>query len=155
TVIGNRATFNKKTYFEEGRSWYQWHQVTWRSDAHPFYITFAFVATHNHFVLDRGGKVFKQSAPVIKLPKDATEDQHLELLGVLNSSAACFWLKQVSHSKGNATAASGIPDQPWSWNWEFTGTKLQEFPLPASLPLDRARELDSLAQRLSSLEPSA
>ena len=31
-------------------------------------IAFAFVATHNHFVLDRGGKVFKQSAPVIKLP---------------------------------------------------------------------------------------
>ena len=23
-------------------------------------IAFAFVATHNHFVLDRGGKVFKQ-----------------------------------------------------------------------------------------------
>ena len=35
-------------------------------------ITFAFVATHNHFVLDRGGKVFKQSAPVIKLPAGAT-----------------------------------------------------------------------------------
>ena len=33
----------------------------------PLSIAFAFVATHNHFVLDRGGKVFKQSAPVIKL----------------------------------------------------------------------------------------
>ena len=31
----------------------------------PLSITFAFVATHNNFVLDRGGKVFKQSAPII------------------------------------------------------------------------------------------
>ncbi len=61
---------------------------------------FAFVATHNHFVLDRGGKVFNRSAPVIKLPDEATEDDHLALLGVLNSSTACFWLKQVSYHKG-------------------------------------------------------
>ena len=58
-------------------------------------IAFAFVATHNHFVLDRGGKVFKQTAPIIKLPADATEDDHLALLGLLNSSTACFWMKQV------------------------------------------------------------
>ena len=64
-------------------------------------LHFAFVATHNHFVLDRGGKVFKRSAPVIKLPKGATEDDHLALLGVLNSSTACFWLKQNSHDKGS------------------------------------------------------
>ena len=63
-------------------------------------IAFAYVATHNHFVLDRGGKVFKQTAPVIKLPQGATEDEHLALLGVLNSSTACFWLKQSSHNKG-------------------------------------------------------
>ncbi|MFO7283589.1 MAG: BREX-2 system adenine-specific DNA-methyltransferase PglX, partial [Thermobifida fusca] len=37
----------------------------------------------------------------------------------------------------------------------FAGTKLQEFPLPDSLPLERARELDALAQQLSLLEPSA
>ena len=65
----------------------------------PLSITFAFVSTHNHFVLDRGGKVFKQSAPVIKLPQGASEDEHLALLGVLNSSTACFWLKQVSHER--------------------------------------------------------
>ena len=68
----------------------------------PLSIVFAFVATHNHFVLDRGGKVFKQSAPVIKLPPSATEDDHLALLGLLNSSTACFWMKQVCHDKGGA-----------------------------------------------------
>jgi hypothetical protein len=29
------------------------------------------------------------------LPSEATEDDHLALLGLLNSSTACFWMKQV------------------------------------------------------------
>ena len=44
---------------------------------------------------------------MIKLPESATEDDHLALLGVLNSSTACFWLKQVSHNKGNRAAIGG------------------------------------------------
>ena len=74
----------------------------------PLSIAFAFVATHNHFVLDRGGKVFKQTAPVIKLPADATEEDHLALLGLLNSSTACFWMKQVFHDKGSSGIGRGI-----------------------------------------------
>ena len=50
-------------------------------------------------MLDRGGKVFNRTAPVIKLPAAATEDDHLGLLGLLNSSTACFWLKQVCFQK--------------------------------------------------------
>ena len=45
-----------------------WHELYADKLRTPLSIAFAFVATHNHFVLDRGGKVFKQSAPVIKLP---------------------------------------------------------------------------------------
>ena len=48
-------------------------------------IAFAFVSTHNHFVLDRGGKVFIQSAPVINLPTSTSEEDHFGLLGLLNS----------------------------------------------------------------------
>ncbi|SCL20091.1 BREX-2 system adenine-specific DNA-methyltransferase PglX [Micromonospora inyonensis] len=118
-------------------------------------IAFAFVATHNHFVLDRGGKVFKQSAPVIKLPEEASEDDHLRLLGYLNSSTACFWLKQVSHNKGNGGIGGGIGDEDWEPRYEFTGTKLQDFPLPEVYPFGRARLLDSLAQQLASLTPAA
>ena len=73
----------------------------------PLSIAFAFVATHNHFVLDRGGKVFNQSAPIIKLSADATEDDHLALLGLLNSSTACFWMKQVFHNKGQERYRGG------------------------------------------------
>jgi len=148
--LGNRATFSKQTYFAEGRPWYEWHQLPKDVGAHGWSITFAFVATHNHFVLNRGGEAFNHSAPVIKLGEGVSEEQHLELLGVLNSSTACFWLKQVSQKKG------GDADVPWLRTWEFTGTRLQRFPLPAELPLGSGRALDTLGQELGkSSQPAA
>ena len=116
---------------KRGMSWYEYSFLNVSRARAKFLIAFAFVATHNHFVLDRGGKIFKQSAPVIKLPEGATEDDHLALLGVLNSSTACFWLKQVSHNKGRPGAEQAGADEPWEHRFEFTGTKLEEFPLPA------------------------
>lgn len=112
----------------------------------PFGITFAFVATHNHFVLDRGGKVFNQTAPVIKLPADATEDDHLALLGPLNSSTACMWMKQVFFCKGGQGINEGHKSENWEQFYEHDSTKLARFPLPpnrdATIPW--ARALDAL-----------
>ena len=137
--------------------WYEFGELYRDKLRVPRRITFAFVATHNHFVLDRGGKVFKQSAPVIKLPEGASEDDHLALLGVLNSSTACFWLKQVSHNKGSTVDTHGARQTTVAWEnfYEFTGTKLEQFPLPAVLPLEFGRKLDGLAQELAAVEPSA
>jgi hypothetical protein len=154
TVMGNRATFSKTTYFEEGRPWFEWHQLTRDADASVMTITFAFVATHNHFVLDRGGKVFKQSAPVIKLPEGASVEEHLRLLGVLNSSVACFWLKQNSHNKGRPGAEQAGADEAWEHRYEFTGTTLQDFPLPTPTPVKRAKLLDDLAHDLQEQNPA-
>ncbi|WP_046471921.1 BREX-2 system adenine-specific DNA-methyltransferase PglX [Allosalinactinospora lopnorensis] len=155
TELGNRATFSGGTYFSDNHPWWGWHQLPKDQGASDWSITFAFVATHNHFVLDRGGKVFKQSAPVIKLREGASEEDHLRLLGLLNSSTACFWLKMVSHSKGTEGHQSGIKTELWEQFYEFTGTKLEKFPLPSSYPTTLATELDSLAQELSATTPSA
>ena len=92
---------------------------------------------------------------MIKLPKGATEADHLALLGVLNSSTACFWLKQVSHGKGNGGVNEGYRGDEWEEFFEFNGTKLEQFPLPDELPLEFGRQLDSLARQLSALEPTA
>ncbi|GBQ04332.1 BREX-2 system adenine-specific DNA-methyltransferase PglX [Streptomyces spongiicola] len=156
TAMGNRATFSKGTYFTDGRRWYEWHQTTPSPGAHPWTITFSFVATHNHFVLDRGGKVFKQSAPVIKLREGASEEEHLQLLGLLNSSTAGFWLKQVSHNKGSTVDSKGARQStvPFEDFYEFTGTKLQEFPLPAEYSVTHAAVLDALAGRLAETSPA-
>ncbi|MBQ1057675.1 BREX-2 system adenine-specific DNA-methyltransferase PglX [Micromonospora sp. C32] len=130
---------------EIGLTWYEfsrWHPERF---VIPLGIAMAFVATHNHFVLDRGGKVFNRSAPVIKLPEGATEEDHLALLGVLNSSTACFWLKQNSHDKGNRGGERSTARFEWEHFFEFTGTTLHDFPLPPVLPIRAARALDQLA----------
>lgn len=159
TQLGSTTSFGGEIRADSEGPWWTWYRWVKERYATPLSLTFAFVATHNHFVLDRGEKVFKQSAPVIKLPAGATEEQHLELMGVLNSSAACFWLKQVSQAKGGGDNSSGggnrwAPEE-WERFFEFTGTKLQEFPLPSALPLALARELDALAQKMAEYEPSA
>lgn len=158
-TLGSTTGFGGATRADSDEPWWTWYR--WVSERYrtPLSITFSFVATHNQFVLDRGGKVFNRSAPVIKLPEEATEEQHLELLAVLNSSTACFWLKQVSQAKGGADNSSGGGNrwapEAWISHYEFTGTKLQEFPLPAELPLEFGRALDSLAQELATFEPLA
>jgi len=118
-------------------------------------IVFAFVATHNHFVLDRGGKVFNRSAPVIKLPPGTDERRHLELLCVLNSSTACFWMKQVYQRKTQAGGGGGATEAPFTHQYEHDGTKLQEFPLPNDLDPSTATLLDGLASELRSVTPAA
>ncbi|MEV4770565.1 BREX-2 system adenine-specific DNA-methyltransferase PglX [Micromonospora humida] len=143
------------THEEIGLTWYEWSRWHPERFAVPLGIGMPFVSTHNHFGLDRGGKVFKQTAPVIKLGEGASEDEHLRLLGVLNSSTACFWLKQVSQSRAGSGIGRGIQPEGWMDRWEFTGTKLEEFPLPSAYPLELSREIDGLAQRLGAVSPAA
>ncbi|MGH3225869.1 MAG: BREX-2 system adenine-specific DNA-methyltransferase PglX, partial [Streptosporangiaceae bacterium] len=154
TVMAARVDY-EQTLDERGLRWFDHSMFFAKRFRVPLSIAFAFVATHNHFVLDRGGKVFKQSAPVIKLPLGATEDEHLGLLGVLNSSTACFWLKQVCHDKGIRGEGGGFTPSDWERFYEFTGTTLQDYPLPNVLPLARGRTLDFLAQELATRAASA
>src|SRR5690606_22405449 len=84
TSLGAVTSFGGKTRAELGDSWWLWYRWVEERYRTPLSITFASVATHNHFVLDRGGKVFNRTAPVIKLPQGASEDDHLALLGLLN-----------------------------------------------------------------------
>ncbi|WP_330344460.1 BREX-2 system adenine-specific DNA-methyltransferase PglX [Streptomyces longwoodensis] len=146
-----------KTQLARGLSWFEYSMFFKERYKNPLSIAFAFVATHNHFVLDRGGKVFKQTAPIIKLPQEIDENVHLRLLGLLNSSTACFWLKQVSHNKGSTVDTKGARQStiPFEDFYEFTSTKLQEFPLPPNYPTSLATSLDQLAQQLSATSPIA
>jgi len=152
TILGNRATFARLTYFQEGRPWWAWHQITLHRLRTPLSIVYAEVATHNHFVLDRGGKVFKQTAPVIKLPADATENDHLALLGLLNSSTACFWMKQVCHQKqmmgGDGIRIESKSKVPYAFN----GTALGKLPIPEMWKQGELRErLVSMTRRMDEL----
>lgn len=148
SYLGSRVTFAKKTYFEEGKAWWEWHQIALERIKTPFTITFGEVATHNHFVLDRGGKVFNRTAPVIKLPAQATEDEHLGLLGLMNSSVACFWLKQVCFPKDGQALM-------WDERFAFNSTNVGDLPLVVARPLDLARQLEALSTERAATLPDA
>ena len=130
-----RASISKRKRFgtpmlERGLTWYEWQELYPSKLETPLAITFAFVETRNQFMLSRGGHVFKQSAPVIKLAAGTREDVHIRCIGVLNSSAACFWMKQVmsgKHKGDGGAAHASVEGQ----RFEFDSTKLHLFPIPA------------------------
>jgi hypothetical protein len=143
-----------KTKVERGMMWEEYGILVKSKSDRRAAITFAFVATHNHFVLDRGGKVFNRTAPMIKLPAGVSEEVHLGLLGLLNSSTASFWLKQTLMDRGNGGIGGGIANEPWERFFEHDGGKIGRFPLADSPPQDLACSLDVEAQRLSASFPA-
>ncbi|MCZ6872361.1 MAG: BREX-2 system adenine-specific DNA-methyltransferase PglX [bacterium] len=152
TAIGGVVSFGGRTRLECGDEWWTWYRWIPEKYLTQLSIVFAFVATDNHFVLDRGDNVFKQSAPVIKLPSDALESDHLTLLGLLNCSTASFWMKQVFQDKGGGGIGGGISAEAWEHRFEHDGTKLSRLPLPIQPPT-RAGKLDSLGSQLASSAP--
>ncbi len=162
--LENLIGFGGRKRKDTGAPWWEWYRwIKGRLEVR-LSIAFPFVSTHNHFVLDRGGKVFKQTAPVIKLPKGTSEADHLVLLGLLNSAVACFWGRQVFFPKG------GFADGKWEERLEWDGTKLKRFPIPSALDDDvqddsrllpgfqivenLAKQIDSLAQSLAEQLPA-
>jgi hypothetical protein len=153
-VLAARSMFGK-TVEQHGFLWYEYLQFIRPRASAERLIAYAEVATHNHFILDRGGKVSKQTAPVIKLAEAATEDEHLKILGLLNSSTGCFWLRQVSHNKGGEGIGRGIADEHWEKRFAFDASKVGAFPIPDGSALDLARELDRHATTVAALLPDA
>ena len=155
TNLANNKMFGSQTKVNSGLKWWEYGRLTSHKLKTLLTITFAEIATHNHFVLDRGGKVFKQTAPVIKLPAGATEDEHLGLLGLLNSSVAGFWLKQVCQDKAGGGIGRGIQNEAWEARYAFNASNVAEFPLPATHPVDLATRLDTHATELAATQPAA
>jgi hypothetical protein len=142
--ILRRNVFFGRDKAARGLEWFEYGFISFVLANAPRLITWGEVATHNHFALDRGGKVFKQTAPVIKLPANASEEDHLRLLGVLNSSAVCFWLKQV------CTEKPGF-DEPWTARVAINTSNVADIPCPSSRPLHIPERLDELAGERSQL----
>lgn len=149
TSLKSRKAFGEPVE-QRGIPWWAVREVYKDRIKIPLSITFAEVATHNHFVLDRGGKVFKQTAPVVKLPPAATVNDHLALLGLLNSSVHEFWAQQVFHNKGGPGGGSS-KDEKWHDFYQRDGSKLSRTPIPKNVNQLRplAEELDRLGTELS------
>ncbi|MFD6434854.1 BREX-2 system adenine-specific DNA-methyltransferase PglX [Streptomyces venezuelae] len=139
---------------DAGLHWWDYMQHTASAYRTPLSIVFADVTTHNHFAMDAGGSVYNRTAPVIKLDSSATREDHIPLIGLLNSSTAGFWLKQACFDKGNGGIGGGISDELWEHRFAFNGTNVEQFPVPHNYPTTLAASLDSAAQQLRASSPS-
>lgn len=153
--LSERVAFGKNQ-IQRGLEWFEYSMFFAARHRGPT-IAWAFVATHNHFVLDLEEKVFNRTAPVIKLRKSASLEDHLELLGPLNTSVAAFWFRQVCQNRGSTVDSRGARQTtvPWEDFVEIPGARVAEFPLPSrslralpqllhSLALERAKLMEGL-----------
>jgi hypothetical protein len=127
TILRGRSVFGKCPE-ERGAKWFEHLEHYTERLTSKLLLSFPLVTTHNHFALSRDKSVFIHSAPVVTLPTGVGEDEYLALLGLLNSSAACFWMKQVFHPKTHASQRHH-PD-PARGVYEFAATGLQALPVP-------------------------
>ena len=121
-----------KTKRESGGEFYEYSMFYPDRHFAELKLAFAFVSTHNHFILDRGGKVFNRSAPIIKLKRAQAERDHQVLLAYLNSSIVGFWCRLVMFLKGGDQMGDGarVSPAPWDRHLEYAGNLLQKLPLP-------------------------
>ncbi|SCG34783.1 BREX-2 system adenine-specific DNA-methyltransferase PglX [Micromonospora humi] len=129
--------------------WWAWYQWSNRRTSAPRVVCLAKIATHNRAFLNRSGYVTNQHVHAA-VPLGG-ESEALGILALINSSTGCFWLKQVSHDKGNRGGERSTARYAWEHFFEFSGAKLQDFPLPSAYPLELSREIDGLAQRLAAV----
>jgi hypothetical protein len=146
--LSNNKMFGGRTKVEDGLKWFEYGRFTASKLRSPLSITFAFVATHNHFVLDRGGKVFKQlradpqAPPRRQRRRPPRAARAAQLLGGLLLDEAGVPLPR-QRRRSDGPRARGMDGA----FYEFDSTKLKLFPLPtpAARPSPGPRALDRLA----------
>ncbi len=93
TLLWDRATFSGDTYRSTGVDWLAWHQVSASVDTEAR-LVFAKIATHFHVALVSRSEIEKPGALRIEFRAGASDIERYQVLGVLNSSTACFWLSR-------------------------------------------------------------
>ena len=155
TRLKNRVAYGESQQVR-GLKWFEYSMFFTDRFRSRFRIAYAHTSAGNHFALDRGGRVFKDTAPILRLAGAATEEDYLALLGLLNSAVACFWMKQVFQVKGGESTGKKKQSESWARRIAVDTTKLARIPVVnshrASIVL-LSRELDGLAQGVGTLRP--
>ena len=147
TSLESVTSFGGKTRKDLGDAWWTWYRWIPERVAARDRLAFPFVASHLHFAVDRRQHVFNRSIPVLMLKDGLPEPTRYALLAVLNSSTACFWMKQVSQQK-QLTGGDGVRVETRSTvPYEFSATQMESIPLPPDvLSGDLQLHLASLAK---------
>jgi hypothetical protein len=141
--LGSRSIFGGGTYDDAGQPWYRYHQMSVPKITAPLTIVYPEIATHSHFLVQRRGLLFTQTAPLVLLKTDRLDD-NLLCSSVLNSSAVLFWLKQVCFNKG-----AGEDEE--RDRFEFAGGKVEQLPVPKAIAEALEGKSNRLAEKLTEL----
>lgn len=154
--LAGRVYFGE-TQVERGLAWFEFALVSEERARAPKVIAFAEMATHNHFVRLPAGLVLDQTAPVIVVSGNLDAAVFAGLIGVLNSSVGCFWLKQVCFPKGGDTVGSEgarVRKTLWDERYAFNSTNVAEFPVPSELPGGIGARIESYARQYQQSLPA-
>jgi type I restriction-modification system DNA methylase subunit len=134
-----------KSQTERGLEWFEYSMLFRKRLRDLPVLCFADITTHNHFTGFDGRRVFKDTAPVFCLADGSKTDL---MAGLLNSSGALFWLKQICFSKREAeNAATGT-------YYEFLTGKVEQLPVPGAIAEGLQGKTNSLAEHLTELSKS-
>jgi hypothetical protein len=143
THLRERLCFGK-TAEERGMKWWEYAMVMWSKRESPLRIGYSQIATHGHFVRASDLVVFKEKAPIIKLPHKASEQDYDLVIGLINASAALFWLKQLCFNKGAG-------EDEHRDRFEYAGGKVEQLPTPPFVVDALRSKSNALAERLTAL----
>lgn len=142
TNLNNRVWF-RKTQTERGLDWCEYGHVSRGNYSFDLAISYPEVASHNHFYLSQCRKVYQQTSPLITLGEKSVKDDYYALLGILNSSSVCFWMKQVSQQK-QMTGGDGVRvESRAKVPYQFSSTSLKKLPIPEILEEPEFRKTGS------------
>jgi len=76
---------------------------------------------------------------------------------LLNSSTACFWMKQIMNCKGLGGQGGGIKPEHWSRSMSLPPQQMERYPIPESYRslIPMAKEIDNLAVTAATLLPDS
>ena len=162
TNLSNRLWF-RQTQLGRGLTWFEYGHISKEKLKNQITIVYPEIASHNHFCLCENDWVFDRTAPVVKPADDFTRQDVYRLLGFLNSSLVCFWMKQVAHQK-QMTGGDGVRIEVRSRvPYQFATQALRPMPIPKDFETSEvgnriallAEELHSCASQFSELDSGA
>ncbi|MEK9509025.1 BREX-2 system adenine-specific DNA-methyltransferase PglX [Gemmatimonadota bacterium Y43] len=148
-LLRSRRTFSGQTYQEAGIAWWAWHQLSISKLNGSNRLSFAEVATENHFAHSRSEFAYNRTGPIVVLNEGADRRTRCGVAAVLNCSTANFWTRNRCSPKNINEA------EPFRDRYQRAGTKLQKFPIPSRAPTLLGVQLEELSAALSGALPVA
>jgi hypothetical protein len=147
----------------ERPAWWSWAWWPKATTARTF--VYPVVAAYNEFAVASRAIVMTGGASLFHLAEPVDDDTCFALLGYLQSSTACYWMKHVLFSKTSADQMmTSFGMHPEDNRYEFSAAGLRALPVPrfvmASGPVQRhlaelASSLDRAARDLRERAPGA